>query len=345
MEQIEQFLYENFENMIRVRRYTDGRVDEHVDPEAISDLLTTLRAEPGALLWVDVESPTPGDIALLAEEFDVHHLAAEDLSHPRQRPKLEQYHDHHLLVARDCMLDGTRLVSREIDIVFAPGWLLSVRKPSETGDLPISIDDTIVRFEAQRTERGETDEGFLLYVILDALVDRYFAATDAVDELLEGVEDVIFTNDGNPDDLEHRIYRLRQVLVSFRRAAAPLREVLSALLRRQADNIGPVALTHLKDVYDHLLRAIEINEAQRDMLSAALEAHLAIVSNHMNEVMKKMTSWGAILVSATLVAGIYGMNFRNMPELDWRLGYPMALAMMTALTLGLYAMFKRRGWL
>ncbi len=348
MGQIEQFLYEHYENgpdVIRVRRYIGGEVDEHIDPEAISELLAVGRSEPDTLIWVDVESPTPADIALLSGEFDVHRLAAEDLLHARQRPKLEQYHDHHFLVARDCTIEGGRLVSREIDILFARGWLLSVRKPSESGDPPVPIEEAVLRFEAQRSEPETTNEGFLLYVILDALVDRYFEVTDSVDDLLEAVEEAVFTSAIKPGDLEHRIYRLRQVLVSFRRSAAPLREVLTALFRMEEGIIGPAARTHLQDVYDHLLRATEVNEAQRDMLTAALESHLAIVSNHMNEVMKKMTSWGAILVSATLVTGVYGMNFRLMPELDWRFGYPIALATMVGLMIGLHAMFKRRDWL
>jgi magnesium transporter len=134
-------------------------------------------------------------------------------------------------------------------------------------------------------------------------------------------------------------------MVLFRRVDAPLREVLAALLRREAVCIGEAAIIHLQDVYDHVLRVTEWIETQRDLLTGLLEADLAVVSNRTNKVMKRMTSWGAILLGSTLIAGIYGMNFTHMPELDWVAGYPLALGTMLALTIFLYTWFKRRDWL
>ncbi|HEY0399356.1 MAG TPA: CorA family divalent cation transporter, partial [Acidimicrobiia bacterium] len=150
-----------------------------------------------------------------------------------------------------------------------------------------------------------------------------------------------------PADLSitERLYRLRHDLIGYRRIVSPLRDALNPLLRREVDFIGEEAIVHLRDVYDHVVRAIELGEAHRDLLNGALDAHLALVSNRMNLVMKKATSWGAILVCATFVAGVYGMNFKNMPELDWRFGYPMALGIMGLISLVLYVTFKRRDWL
>jgi magnesium transporter len=134
-------------------------------------------------------------------------------------------------------------------------------------------------------------------------------------------------------------------MVEFRRAASPLREVVAVLLRREIPTIGDTAIAHLQDVYDHVLRISDLMETQRELLTGLLEASLAVASNRVNHVMKLTSSWGAIILGSTLVAGIYGMNFRHMPELHWMLGYPMALLMMLTLTAVLYRAFRKRGWL
>jgi magnesium transporter len=158
------------------------------------------------------------------------------------------------------------------------------------------------------------------------------------------VEEIVFSATAG-DDIPREVFDLRRVMVHFRRMVAPLREVLAALLRREAVCIGDEAIVHLQDVYDHVLRATDWIETQRDLLTGLLEADLAVVSNRLNKVMKRMTSWGAILLGSTLIAGIYGMNFQDMPELDWRFGYPFALGLMLTLTIVLYTWFKRRDWL
>jgi magnesium transporter len=326
---------------VEVRRYDEGSgVATKIDVASISECV----GGDGTLVWVDMAEPSAEAVELLVEEFAVERLEAEDLLHPRQRPKLERYGDHFLLVVYDCALDGTRFVAREIDVVLGDGWLVTVRKPSDDGDAPVDLDEAVHRFERQRREVGATDEGFLLYVLLDTIVDGYFDLTDRIDTRLEELEDVVF-GVGAETDTQRDIYKLRETLVGFRRVAAPLREVVSALQRREVEFFGDAAIAHLRDVYDHVLRVSELNEAQRDLMTGALEAHLAVVSNRMNEVMKATSSWGAILVVATLIAGIYGMNFGHMPELRWYFGYPFALGLMAVSTLALYRAFKARGWL
>src|SRR5207245_2197240 len=204
----------------------------------------------------------------------ISHLAAEDLHHGGQRTKLEHYRDHFHVAVHDCTLVEDVLTTREIDIVFGDGWLLSVRQPSDnpSDPAPFALDKVIHRFEMERSEEEAWDEGFLLWSFLDVIV-------------------------------------------------------------------------HSQDVYDHVLRVTDWIETQRDLLTGLLEADLAVVSNRLNQVMKRMTSWGAILLGSTLIAGIYGMNFKNMPELGWAFGYPLALGTMLALTIFLYTWFKRRDWL
>jgi magnesium transporter len=154
---------------------------------------------------------------------------------------------------------------------------------------------------------------------------------------------MVFAEDSR--GIPRELFDLRRALIAFRRVAGPLREVVGALLRREADCIGEQAIVHLQDVFDHVLRVLDMIESQRELLTGLVEGRLAVMSNKMNEVMKATSSWGAILVVATLIAGIYGMNFRNIPELSWPLGYPFALGSMLLVTGSLYLVFKRRGWL
>ena len=341
--------------MIRVRRYHEsGAVDEELDPTDVSGCLE----RSDALLWVDVEDPTPDDIECLTEEFGVHHLAEEDLTESAPRPRLARFDNHLLLSVRDCVFEDGGFGSREVDFLFGDGWLISLRRRGQHGEAPMPVKGVIERFERTRKEDGVTDEGFLLYVFLDVIVDRFFDVSDAVEDRLEAVEDAIFFDPdaepvpGSPRanapadvSITERLYRLRHDLIGYRRVVSPMRDALNPLLRKEVDFIGDNAIVHLRDVYDHVVRAVELGEAHRDLLNGALDAHLALVSNRMNLVMKKATSWGAILVCATFVAGVYGMNFKNMPELDWRFGYPMALGIMGLISLVLYVTFKRRDWL
>jgi magnesium transporter len=326
---------------VEVRRYrADQPVEVGLEPTCLRDLAH----DPNVFVWVDMAEPDEAVVALLSEQVGIEHLEAEDLVHAGQRPKLERYGEHFLLVVYDCEVEGQRFVAREVDVVFGDGWLVTVRKPSADGDPPVDLGEVARRFDRQRVEDGGTDEGFFLYVLLDVIVDHYFDLTDLVDDRLEDLEDVVFS-ERTEIDVQRDLYRLRQVLVGFRRLAAPLREVVAALERREAEFFTNAAVSHLRDVYDHVLRVSELNESQRDLMNGALEAHLAVVSNRMNEVMKATSSWGAILIVSTLIAGIYGMNFTHMPELRWYFGYPLALSLMAVATLVLYRMFKRRGWL
>jgi magnesium transporter len=299
--------------------------------------------KPDALLWIDVEAPTEAEIRMLGEALHIHHLTQEDLLEAGQRTKLERVGDQFHVAAHDCELRGDTLFTREVDIVFAEGWLMSVRHGYEDGGPPMPIDVAVKRFERSRFEHGSNDEGFLLWALLDVMVDRWFDVTDAVDDRLAENEELVFAEDGR--GIPRELFELRRSLVAFRRVAAPMREVVSALLRREAECIGEQAIVHLQDVFDHVLRVLDLLESQRELLTGLLEGRLAVMSNQMNLVMKATSSWGAILIVATLIAGIYGMNFRHMPELSWAYGYPAALGSMLVVTGALYLVFKRRGWL
>jgi magnesium transporter len=307
------------------------------DPSVISDYL----ADHKGVLWVDAIDPTDDELLKIQDEFSLHPLAMEDLRHPGQRPKIERYDTHAFLVAYAS--DGNPRHLSELNVFIAEGWLISVRRTYK-GDECVDMLDVANRF--QRTRDGHNTVGFLLYTILDAVVDTYFDALDSTEDELETIESRIFDTIGRTEQvLQQDLLTLRRELLLFRRRVVPLRDVLQVILRQEVHSLGDDAQRYFQDVLDHILRVTDTLEAQRELLGNAVDAHLAVVNNHMNEIMKKMTSWGAILFAAALIAGIYGMNFEYMPELRWHYGYFVALGWMLLLTVGLYTWFKRKGWL
>lgn len=318
--------------MISVARYDEQGSADQIVAEDISEHV----GRDGELLWVDVVDATQADFACLQDEFGLHPLAIEDAVKHGQRPKLERYPDHAFLVAYSASL-------AEVDVFIGDGWIMTVRGRNEDGD---AWDPSAARVRFERARGGTATVGALLHAILDELVDGYFSRTDAVEDELEALEERIFESDGaGEQSIQADLYAVRRDLVAFRRRIVPLRDVLAALLRREVTWVDDTATTYLQDVFDHLMRVIDVVDSQRELLGNAVDAQLALSSNRMNQVMKRMTSWGAILLGATLVAGIYGMNFKNMPELGWELGYPFALGIMGTITVFGYVVFSKKEWL
>ena len=317
--------------MIVTRVYRGGGVDEIADHDISKHV-----GDEGCLLWVDVPDPTDSDLECLQNEFHLHPLAMEDVRNRQQRPKLEHYPTHAFVVAYTAEL-------QEVDFFVGPGWFISVRESDGSGPT-WSVDEARSRFE--RSKPDPPTPGFMLYVMLDVLVDGYFTATERVEDELEDLEDQIFAERLSDEQAMQRVlFGVRRRLVLFRRAIVPLREVVSSLLRGEVKWIDEHTTTYLQDVYDHVLRAVDQVDAQRELLGNAVDAHLAIISNRMNRVMKTMTSGGAILLGSTLVAGIYGMNFDHMPELHWQFGYLWALGLMVLITILGFMYFRRKDWL
>jgi len=197
-----------------------------------------------------------------------------------------------------------------------------------------------------RVDPARLEVGALVHAVLDLLVDGYFAAIDTMEDTVEDFEEQVLDDEHPTEDtIQGDLLALRRQMVEFRRIVLPLRDVVSALVRGDVTWVDELTRLHLRDVFDHVLRALESLDSQRELVGNAVDAHLALASNRMNQVMKRMTSWGAILIGSTLVAGIYGMNFEHMPELGWRFGYPFALGLMVAITIAGYRAFSRRDWL
>ena len=328
--------------MIQVRCYRDGEEA----PVTLGVDAISVPVREATLLWIDAVEPDPAELDLLAARLGINPLTTEDLRNAHQRTKLEHYDRHFHVAIHDCDLADSRLVSREIDLVFGDRWLVSVRQPSDDPDQPSPFDVGPVehRHALARSGAQGSDLGLLIWAFFDIVVDRYFEVGDRVDERLEDIEEIVFAGEGSMA-IPRDVFDLRRDLVQWRRAAAPMREVVAQVVRREVEPVGDGSVVYFQDVYDHLLRVADLLESQRDLLTGLLEAELAVASNRMNLVMKRMTSWGAILLGSTLVAGIYGMNFRHIPELNWSFGYYYALGAMVVLTVGLYAWFKRKDWL
>jgi magnesium transporter len=294
--------------------------------------------------WIDVVNATDEELQQLAEEYGLSSRTFDEAHRRAARPTMQRFEDHVYVVA----FSGTLC---EIDMYLGPTWLITVRSDDPDDDQdgvkdgrvwdPQPLIDLLERHKETTTTSGQ-----LFATLLDDLIDGYFDTTDALEDKLEVIEDSIFgEGDHTEQRLQHDLFELRRELLELRRAVVPLREVLSAILRREVQWIDGEALVTCRDAFDKLLRAVDLVDEQRELVGNAVDAHLAVMSNQMNLVMKKLTAWGSIVFGATLIAGIYGMNFRHMPELGWRYGYPMALGMMTVLSLVLYRMFRKRDWL
>jgi len=296
------------------------------------------------------EEPSDEEREHITTQLGLSPLVVDALVNPKpERTKLIQYGDYFHVAVHDCELVGDTLESHETDVITGPGFLVTVRHVADlpddgAGGAPIEIAEVARRFELQRSEHGSTEEGFLLWALFDVIIDRYFDVNDAIEDRLDDVEEEVFS-DKRDTGIPRGVFVLRRGLVDFRRAAAPMREVLDAISRKDMPFVCEESIPHFRELHDRLLRVLDFVETQRDLLTGLLEADLAVISNQLNEVMKKVTSWGAILVVGTLIAGIYGMNFHDMPELKWSFGYPLALAVMFGSMAALWLMFKRKKWL
>ncbi len=322
--------------MLKVRLYREGRIEEEgFDPARVSDLI----GDPENLVWLDLEEPTDTELSLIEEEFSFHPLAMEDARHRNQRPKLEPYEGFYFLVAYGLTMDGGGLTTSEIHAFVGTGYLVTLRYAPA-----YDLSRVLKRWERQPAMTREGG-GWLLYALLDDVVDGYFTVVDAFQDATEGVEEGVFQESPSEQkELQEEIFRLKKQVIEFRRLVAPLREVL-AVLQQDPRLVTDALRAYYRDVQDHVVRTQEFIDNVRELLTTALEAYLSQVGNRLNIIMKQVTSWAAILLVPTLIAGIYGMNFRFMPELDWRLGYPMALGMMAVAGFLLFRLFRKRDWL
>ena len=297
------------------------------------------RRGPGSFVWIGLYEPTTEEFESLTSEFDLHPLAVEDAIQAHQRPKLEVYGDMLFLVLKTARyVDPDEVVELGELLVFCgPDYVITVRH-GEAGSLAAAR--KALEADPERMRHGPSAT---LHAILDTVVDDYQPAIDGLQNDVDEVEEQLFSP--RRINVAERIYRLQRETLQFRRAVAPLVEPLDKLALGRMEHVAEPVRDYYRDVYDHLVRAREQLDAIRDLLAGSLQANLAQVGVRQNEDMRRISAWVAIIAVPTAIAGIYGMNFDDMPELRWNLGYPAVLLVMATICLSLYRYFKRSGWL
>jgi len=322
----------------RTRLYRDGvRVSQDFPVADISDHL----ADPASVVWLDLCRPTPGDFDMVNTEFGLHELAVEDAVSESQRPKLDHYATHLFLSAYAVTLDAEpgRLDAHEIAVFITDQALITVRKDDRFDIAPV-----LARWDAS-PDLAKHGVAFLLYGLLDYLVDGHFTAVRQLDEGIEQLEDLLFDDRRSRiETVQRRSFQLRKNLVVLRRVTLPMREVLNSLLRRDLHTVGEAMTPYYQDVYDHVLRATEWTESLRDLVASTVETNLTVQANRMNLIMKKVTSWAAIIAVPTAITGFYGQNLPY-PGSGTHWGVLTSVVLIAGLSALLYLTFKRKDWL
>ena len=304
------------------------------DPDLISDHC----AHPADIIWVDVADPTSSDFDDLAREFGFHPLSIEDCRHQHQRPKVEEYPGYYFIVIYEAEMQAdSQLELRELGLFLGSNYLVTVHSQ------PIRNIEKAQRLWRQWADLAERKTGLPAYLLMDTIVDGYMPMLDDFSDRLDELETQIFEN-FQPESL-HDIFRIKKQLIFLRRAVVPLRDIFNTLLRREQPIFSRETMIYFQDVYDHLIRVADSIDALREIVGSTMDAFLSVSANRTNFVMRRLTSYATILMSITLIAGIYGMNFNFMPELRWRYGYPAVILLLVAACTTLYRLFKRSGWL
>ena len=321
----------------RTRLYRDGRLELQGFPVAdISEYL----ADESVIIWLDLRDPDHDDLVVLSEEFGLHPLAVEDALHHRQRPKLDRYRSHLFLTAYGARLDtGTgELATSEIAAFITSQALITVRK-----DDGLDIGAVVQRWD-ESPDLAKFGVGYLLYGLLDYIVDGQFEAVQSLDDCIEELEDRLFDDVPRGLEVQRRSFQLRKSLVLLRRIVIPMSEVIGELMRRDLHVVGDDLMPYYQDVYDQVLRAAEWTDGLRDLVTSILETNLAIQGNRMNIITKKVTGWAAIIAVPTLITGFFGMNVPY-PGFGEKAGLAASIAIIALAGLLLYLVFKRKDWL
>lgn len=292
----------------------------------------------GSFVWVGLHEPNKELLRTVQQRFNLHDLAIEDALLAHQRPKLEVYGDSVFIALRTAQLVDRKIQFGETHIFAGRGFVVTVRHGSTTAYREVR---TRCENAPKMLAMGES---FVVYSIIDFIVDNYFPVLHELEAEADGLEEEVFAHRSDPTDVE-RIYELRHELLLFRRAVQPLQEVCNRIMRYDVPLIDHAMNDYFRDIQDHVIRVVEGIDNLRDLLNSALEANLLLVSLAQNQVTKKLTGWAAILSIPLAIASIYGMNFKNMPELEQPYGYPAVMTAMLGLCGYLFYRFRRAGWL
>ena len=319
--------------------YKDGvrQHEEALTPERAAELRNA--AGPGEFVWIGIHEPEPGDLEQLHSLFRLHELAVEDAQQAHQRPKIEDYDDDVFVVLKTAHYheDREEVHFGEISMFAGPGYVITVRHGPGS-----ELASARQRLEA-RPDLVKLGAASAIWAVLDKVVDDYIPVVDAIEDDIEEVEKDVF-DDAIPAPTA-RIYNLKREVIEFHRAVWPLLNPLEALEQGGFERVPEELRSFFRDVADHARRVDEQVSGQRELLTSVLQANLSLVSVNQNEVVKRISAIAGIVAVPTFIASVYGMNFEHMPELHWRFGYPLCLAVMAALAITLVGFFRRIDWL
>jgi len=314
--------------------YQEGRKLADIDFREIHTYLS----RPACFVWVALKDATEAELEQMREEFDLHPLAVEDARHGHQRPKTDEYGDQLFVVLHTVEVGGDELSVGEVNIFVGRNFVLSVRSRTERG-----FQEVRARVERE-PDLLRYGAGYVLYALMDAVVDRYFPVLDAVEMQLEKIEERLFGGASPRENIE-ALYYVKQQLTTLKHAAAPLLETTGKLYGGRVPQVCAGLGEYFRDVSDHLVRINQSIDAARDTVNTAIQVALAMVNQQHGEITKRLAAYGALVAVPTMIAGVYGMNFKHMPELDWTLGYPVSIALMAGIDAFLFTRFRKAGWL
>jgi len=314
--------------------YEEGRKLADIDFRQIHTYL----ARPACFVWVALKDATEAELEQMREEFDLHPLAVEDARHGHQRPKIEEYGDQVFVVLHTVEVAGDELNVGEVDIFVGRNFVLSVRQRTERG-----FQDVRARAERE-PDLLRYGAGYVLYALMDAVVDRYFPVLDAVEMQLEKIEEHLFSGTSPRQNIE-ALYYVKQKLTTLKHATAPLLETVGKLFGGRVPQVCGGLGEYFRDVYDHLVRINQSIDAARETVNTGIQVAIAMVNMGHGEVTKRLAAYAALVAVPTMIAGVYGMNFEHMPELKWIFGYPLSIALMALIDGFLFVRFRKAGWL
>jgi len=291
--------------------------------------------------WINIYGLHDVDIInRLGNHFEIHPLVLEDILDTRQRPKFEDMESYVFIVMKMLAFDDSenRINIEQVSLILGPNFVISFQE--REGDVLEPVRERIRSLEGRIRKRGAD---YLTYALLDAVIDNYFVVLEKLNNQIEDLEDELITNPGK--EALHTIYTLKRELIFLRKSVWPLREIISAMERGESSLIDESTRIFLKDVYDHTIQVIDTIESLRDMVSGMMDTYLSSINNRMNEVMKVLTVIATIFIPLTFIVGVYGMNFKYMPELAWRWGYFVVLIFMITVGLVMFIYFRSRKWL
>jgi magnesium transporter len=320
----------------RSRVYVRGELtSEDLDPGELKARLT----DPDAIVWIDVCDPSSQELEALARDLGLHELAVEDAVEAHQRPKLDLYPDHLFLASYSSRADAeeAELHVAEIDAFIGDRWLITVHVDG------FDMNQVLERWD-RSPQLAQHGVSFLLYGLLDVVIDTYFDSIEVFDDYYDAISETIFGDHPIRPEQQLHWFQMRRALFQLHRLAVPMRETVSALMRREHGTVAEDMYPYFQDVYDHILRVTESTDALRDLVATIVETNLSLRDYRQNQVMKKVTSWAAIIAVPTLVTGYYGMNVKY-PGLGSVWAAWVSALLMAGLSLLLYLQFKKRDWL